>query len=156
MTGQPMETHRLVMFLIINILTAVVAQSIGLLIGAALDVETATYIGPITTLPVVLFAGFFIKLNDIPTVFKWIPYISYIRYGFEGTMLAIYGYDREKLASKECNIVDCIITTPKMLLEKMAMNNANFWVDAGILVALFIVIRIIAYFVLRFKLKMMQ
>ncbi|XP_060803996.1 ATP-binding cassette sub-family G member 4 isoform X2 [Amyelois transitella] len=156
MTGQPMETNRLFMFLTINILTAVVAQSIGLLIGAALDVETASYIGPITTLPVVLFAGFFINIKDIPKPLKWIPYGSYVKYGFEGAMLAIYGFDREKLESAQCDVTDCIVTSPKMLLEKMSMDDAWFWLDAAVLVALFVVIRIIAYFVLRCKLKLMQ
>ncbi|KAJ2942548.1 hypothetical protein O0L34_g2016 [Tuta absoluta] len=153
MTGQPMQTDRVLMFTTINILTALVAQSLGLLIGAAMKIETGVYLGPVTTIPVVLFSGFFVNFNAIPSYLQWLTYLSYVRYGFEGAMLSVYGYGREKL---HCSEAYCHFRTPSKFLSEMTMEHANFWVDAGALCAFFVFIRIISYLVLRFKLKMMQ
>ncbi|KAJ0175547.1 hypothetical protein K1T71_008706 [Dendrolimus kikuchii] len=153
MTGQPMQTDRVLMFTTINILTSLVAQSLGLLIGAAMKIETGVYLGPVTTIPVVLFSGFFVNFNAIPSYLQWLTYVSYIRYGFEGAMLAVYGYNREKL---HCSEDYCHFRNPSQYLEEMTMDHANFWIDVGALSAFFVFIRVISYLVLRFKLMMMQ
>ncbi|KPJ13322.1 ATP-binding cassette sub-family G member 1 [Papilio machaon] len=153
MTGQPMQTDRVLMFTAINILTALVAQSLGLLIGAAMKIETGVYLGPVTTIPVVLFSGFFVNFNAIPSYLQWLTYLSYVRYGFEGAMLSVYGFGREKL---HCSEAYCHFRNPDMFLNEMTMDKANFWVDVAALSAFFVFIRVISYLVLRFKLKMMQ
>ncbi|CAG9578109.1 unnamed protein product [Danaus chrysippus] len=153
MTGQPMQTDRVLMFTTINILTALVAQSLGLLIGAAMKIETGVYLGPVTTIPVVLFSGFFVNFNAIPSYLQWLTYLSYVRYGFEGAMLSVYGFGREKL---HCSLPYCHYRSPSLFLKEMTMDKANFWVDVGALCGFFVFIRVISYLVLRFKLKMMQ
>lgn len=44
MTSQPLETNRFMMYLTICILTALVSQSIGLVIGAAMSVEVTVHL----------------------------------------------------------------------------------------------------------------
>ena len=62
MSGQPIDGSRYVMFSSLVVLCNCVTQSMGLVIGAASpSLEASTFVGPICAIPVLLFAGFFIK-----------------------------------------------------------------------------------------------
>lgn len=63
-------------------------------------------------------------------------------------MVAIYGLGREKL---KCSNVYCHYRDPKKFLEELSMDKAEWWVDAVALLCIFIGLRIIAYFVLRWR-----
>ena len=66
MSGQPIASDRFFLFNTILVLTNLVVQSMGLLIGAASpSLEASTFIGPICAIPVLIFAGFFIKKDDM-------------------------------------------------------------------------------------------
>uniref|UniRef100_A0A453YZG9 Uncharacterized protein n=2 Tax=Anopheles gambiae TaxID=7165 RepID=A0A453YZG9_ANOGA len=149
LTSQPMDPKRVGMFVLICILTSLVAQSLGLLIGAGMSVETGVFLGPVSTIPIILFSGFFVNFDVIPSYLQWVTYVSYVRYGFEGAMVSVYGMEREKLA---CTEIYCHFRSPKKFLEEMSMDNAEYWIDATALFGFFIALRVIAYFVLRWKL----
>ncbi|CAH2008649.1 unnamed protein product [Acanthoscelides obtectus] len=150
-TSQPLDAQRFGMFLLSAVLIALVSQSYGLLVGAAFNIEGGVFLGPISTIPMVLFSGFFANLEDIPYYLKWLPYMSYLKYGFEASMVAIYGLNRGKL---ECKIDYCHFKYPKKFLDQMSMNGDmnTYLIDIGVLSGLFVFLRICAYFVLRIKL----
>nr|CAI5864439.1 unnamed protein product [Callosobruchus analis] len=150
-TSQPLDAQRFCMFLLSAVLIALVSQSYGLLVGAGFNIEAGVFLGPISTIPMVLFSGFFANLEDIPYYLKWLPYMSYLKYGFEASMVAIYGLNRGKL---ECKIDYCHFKYPKKFLDQMSMNGDmnTYLIDIGVLSGLFVFLRICAYFVLRIKL----
>lgn len=150
MSGQPAETARFGRFLLSVILLTMVATSLGLLIGTALPLEIAVFMGPIITIPTTLFAGYLIPFGDLPSYLKWCAFVSYIRYGFEGMMLSIYGFDRGTLP---CSKDVCIIQDGRAYLEQFSMNDDSLYArNMWVLVFFTIVIRIITYFVLRHRL----
>ncbi len=148
MTAQPLSVERVGMFVLMCVLTSLVAQSLGLVIGCASDIQTAVYLGPISTIPILLFSGFFVNLNNIPTVIHWLTYIAYVRYGFQGAMLAIYGFDRAPL---HCSTGYCHYKYPIKWLEQMDMDGGAFWICVVALCVSFLFLRLVGYFVLRFK-----
>ncbi|XP_004533344.1 ATP-binding cassette sub-family G member 1 [Ceratitis capitata] len=149
-TSQPWELARYGMFLSACLLIAFVAQSVGLVIGAAMNVQNGVFLAPVMSVPFLLFSGFFVSFDAIPIYLRWITYLSYIRYGFEGTALATYGYARENL---KCFQIYCHFKSPLTTLEELDMVDANFTLDIAALVVIFVVLRIAAYLFLRWKLK---
>ncbi|XP_066245921.1 ATP-binding cassette subfamily G member 4 isoform X1 [Euwallacea similis] len=150
MTAQPMEFFRFGMFLGACLLVSFVAQSVGLVVGAAMNVQNGVFLAPVMSVPFLLFSGFFVSFDAIPVYLRWITYLSYIRYGFEGTALATYGFNRVKL---QCFVSYCHFKSPQITLEELDMINSSYLVDVVALLAIFVVLRIAAYLFLKWKLK---
>ncbi|XP_039950291.1 ATP-binding cassette sub-family G member 1 [Bactrocera tryoni] len=149
-TSQPWELFRFGMFLGACLMIAFVAQSVGLVVGAAMNVQNGVFLAPVMSVPFLLFSGFFVSFDAIPIYLRWITYLSYIRYGFEGTALATYGYGREKL---RCFQTYCHFKSPLTTLEELDMVDANFTLDIIALIVIFVVLRVSAYLFLRWKLN---
>ncbi|XP_011878498.1 PREDICTED: ATP-binding cassette sub-family G member 4 isoform X2 [Vollenhovia emeryi] len=150
MTSQPADVTRFSMFLSTCLLISFVAQSVGLVVGAAMNVQNGVFLAPVMSVPFLLFSGFFVSFDAIPVYLRWITYLSYIRYGFEGTAMTIYGFGREKL---KCFQVYCHFKNPETTLEELDMLDADFTLDILALLLIFVVLRVSAYLFLRWKIK---
>lgn len=150
LTSQPLEWFRFSMFLSSCLLISFVAQSVGLVVGAAMNVQNGVFLAPVMSVPFLLFSGFFVSFNAIPIYLRWITYLSYIRYGFEGTALATYSFNRQKL---QCHQTYCHFKNPLTTLEELDMTDADFALDIAALCAIFLVLRISAFLFLRWKLR---
>ncbi|GLV37364.1 uncharacterized protein CBL_10669 [Carabus blaptoides fortunei] len=148
-SGQPMEIIRFSMFLAISILTVFVAQSFGLMIGAVFDVVNGTFLGPTLSVPMMMFAGFGVTLRDLPSYLHWGSYISYLRYGLEGFVGAIYGMNRPIL---HCPVNYCHYKYPDKFLDEIAMAGDQFWNDIIALLIILFALRTVAYYLLKWKL----
>lgn len=149
-TSQPMELFRYGLFLTACLLISFVAQSVGLVVGAAMNVQNGVFLAPVMSVPFLLFSGFFVSFDAIPIYLRWITYLSYIRYGFEATAIATYGYGREKL---KCFQIYCHFKDPLTTLDELDMQHSNVTLDIVALIVIFFILRIAAYLFLRWKLK---
>ena len=58
--------------------------------------QNGTFIGPVFSVPLMMFAGFGVTLRDLPGYLKWGSYIIYLRYGLEGYIGALF-FKRQQL-----------------------------------------------------------
>lgn len=152
MSAQPLEIIRFCMFAAISLLVMLIGQGIGLMIGAVFNVVNGTFMGPTLAVPLMMFAGFGVSLRDIPSYLKWGPYLSYLRYGLEGLVGAIYGYDRPILDCTEKNELYCHYKYPSKFLSDISMRGDQFWNDIIALSIILLITRCGAYILLRWKL----
>ncbi|EDW77383.2 uncharacterized protein Dwil_GK18116 [Drosophila willistoni] len=153
MTNQPLEFWRFGLFFFIVFLTALVAQSIGLAVGAALSMQMGAIMGPFFICPFLQFSGFFLQEKDAPVYLRWVFDISFLKYSLDGTMMAIFGYDREQLI---CEDIYCHMMRPKYILKNLDMARANYELAVIFMICLFIFLRIIAFYIMSFRLRLFR
>lgn len=163
-----------------------------------LPFKNGTFLAPTITIPMMMFAGFGVTLRDLPGYMKWGSHISFMRYGLEGFVGAIYGGDRQTLACD--NAMYChyrykhleffffllyrkflvqiflflfhsiffhsthfilyyklfvylylIFRYPKQFLNEISMGGDQFWPCMNALFITVVLLRLGAYFLLRWK-----
>lgn len=112
--------------------------------------QVAVFLAPAIAIPFILFSGFFINLSAIPVYMSWMAYSSFMRYAFEGSLVAVYGFNR---AALECSEPYCHFRMPIKILEQFDMEQSVFaWCIMALLVG-FVLVRLAAYLVLKWRLR---
>ncbi|XP_012140084.1 ATP-binding cassette sub-family G member 4 isoform X4 [Megachile rotundata] len=150
MSDQLLELRRFCMYTLMCCAVSIVAQTFGLLVGTGMKVQHGMIFGPLTILPFLIFSGFFVQFRHAHPYLRWLFHLSFLKYGFEGVMIAIYGYNRPKLS---CSDVYCHFAVPEKLLSAMDMTQADYWFSFFVLTALYIILDIATFTLLKLKLE---
>lgn len=151
MTGQPEELNRFLMIWAVCLLTTILAHLTGLISGCAFSMQVGNFVVPVSTIPMLIFSGFFIKFSELVDCLKPMTYISYFRYAFEGSVQAIYGFNRTNL---ECSETFCYYRNINKFLTHMDMIENKYWMDLSAL-GIWIV-SLIALLFLTLKIKLIR
>ncbi|XP_021201263.3 ATP-binding cassette sub-family G member 1 [Helicoverpa armigera] len=153
-TSQPMELDRIIMFSVTCILIALISESMGTVISSMLSVVNSVFMGPSMSVPLMLLAVYGIGSGDdpLPIVWRLARACSFLRYGIEGLVAAIYGPPREDLICPD-HVDYCEYKNVAYFVKLMGMSGVSFWVDFGALVFILLAMNLTGYYLLRQRLS---
>lgn len=99
--------------------------------------------GPALSVPFMLLAVYGLGTGSrlIPAIIRLAMYFSYLRYGLEGLVVAIYGKDRTTLYCPSTEIY-CNLREPRALLKEVGMEDVNYWVDFTAMILFFVLFKV--------------
>ncbi|KYM75696.1 ABC transporter G family member 13 [Atta colombica] len=162
MTGQPMEYDRFLQTWSVCLLITIIGQTFGILTGTAFGTELGIFLIPATSISLLLFSGFFLKLNEMSIYLQPLSFVSffsiycilnlknvkfYCRYAFEGIMQAVY-LDRPNLV---CSEIYCYLRSPNKILSMMGMPVMPFYILLIVLCCWVLFLHVIIYTVFYWK-----
>lgn len=150
LTSQPDDGMRFVQFWAVFVLICALAQSLGLATGAVVEPQLGVFVVSTIALPMLLFSGFYLRLQDMPACLQWVSYVAFFRYGFEAIMQCVYGYDRSNL---KCSEAYCHYKSPRKYLEEFGMEEANYWIDILGILLWIITLQLAFHFMLKLKMR---
>lgn len=116
--------------------------------------QNGIFVGPALSVPNLLLSvyGMGSSITTIPLWIRISMYFSYLRFGLEGLIVAIYGGAREHLICPEEEVY-CPLKIPKQLMKEVGMEDANFWRSCFFMILYFIIFKVVCYVILRQRLK---
>lgn len=152
LSGQILEWNRFFMFLMVGVLTGLTAESIGLLYGTLWNPINGTFMGAATLGVAISLAGFIPLFRHMPSFMYNLTYLSFIRYSMESMIISVYGFGREKLVCPS-DVTICQLRYPKSLLYELYIDESVFWPNIAALFCNFLIIRLLAYWALKRRLR---
>jgi hypothetical protein len=172
LTGQVNDFWRYLVYSSLMVAVSFCAQSQGLIFGAIFmnNLAAATFIACVSTIPIMLFGGYLIRIAAMPQWISWLSYISYFKHAFQSILITIYGFDRCFCGTNNnTSINDIPIVLPKVnesgnsLIHRgecisYTMTDFNMadndLMDSVYEILLYLlIIRIITFFIVLFKIS---
>lgn len=150
LTGQPLELSRVAMFFSICYMIALISEALGIVVASTLNIVNSVFTGPAVSVPLMLLAvyGMGTGTGSIPRCWWLVMHLSYLRYGLEGIVSAIYGHDRPDMACPD-DVDYCEYKSARYFMKMMGMADVSYAVDMGMLVLIFILFNGVGYYLLR-------
>lgn len=91
-----LTTWRFGVYLLVMILIALIAQSVGFAFGAIFmdNLPAAVFTAPLCIFPNLLYSGFFARVSQVPYIYRILSYTSHFRFAFHSLIITLYGFER--------------------------------------------------------------
>lgn len=150
-TAQPPDFHRIAAVVLLAVQTCATSQAIALVVSAASSMQTALFVALPAAAPSFLFCGYFVQVRHLHPAFAWITYTSHVYHAHQGILHAVYGHGREELDCDEDSF--CFLSDPREILDKLDAQHAYLSIKFAILLGMDLLLKTIAFFVLKWRLR---
>lgn len=147
MVGLRADPARFFTFCAIVVITSFTAQSLGLCIAAvAPNIQIAQIIAPLIIIVFMLFGGFFLNQGDVRPYFIWLKWISYINYSYR----ALTQNEFTDASIERCapGATGQCYADGNEVLRQLDVTTPSVGACIGIMIAMALFFRALAYFVL--------
>jgi predicted nucleic acid-binding Zn ribbon protein len=125
-----------------------VSNSVAMGLGCMLpDVKDVTELAPLIYVPQILFAGFFIRTDQIPVFLRWAQYLCSMKYAMNLVLLSEFRLDRPNCQGAEA-ADNC-----REILDSNSVQAEDFYIYIILLFVLFLVFRVTGALILVQKAK---
>ncbi|XP_077524756.1 ATP-binding cassette sub-family G member 1-like isoform X1 [Amblyomma americanum] len=153
-TSQPMQFYRLATILLLSVQMCSASQSIGYFISATLDTEMAVIVGVSASAPAIMFCGFFVQTRFLHPAVAWFRSCTHSYYVVQVFIFALFGWDRGEIGCDERDgDTLCMPIDGDQVLEVMDAKNVDVFACSGIVLAIDLVLKLIAFALFKWKLS---
>ena len=125
----------------------IAVSSVAVLLGCTVEnAKQATEMAPLTMVPQILFAGFFIRTSQIPEFLRWAQYLCSLKYGINLFLINEFASYRDSCEDSPNAARNCF-----HVKDANDVEAELWWMYALILFALFAGFRVLAMFKLAKK-----
>ena len=145
-SGKPIQSF--LAFVLTMVVLANCSVSVGTLISSMTKHEAvAMALAPLFLMPMALFAGLLLDLDNIPGFLRWIDFISIIKYGYQ--MLIINEYDDKEMSCT--GHLFCRYPSGSKVIDYVGTDSSAFTYNLGIMLFLMVAFRVAALGFLKLK-----
>ncbi|KAH8239834.1 hypothetical protein KR032_008368 [Drosophila birchii] len=147
MSGLPDQFWRFGIFVAVGLMISLVAEGMGLAIGATFSITNGSVVGPMMIAPLMGLAVYgFDFAPQITGGMQLLMKLSYVRVGVVALVLAVFGFQREEL---DCDDIYCHFSDPRVLLKFLDVEKVSILHQFGLLAMLMLFFRVMMYISLR-------
>jgi ABC-type multidrug transport system ATPase subunit len=122
-----------------QVLLGLASSSIAMVLGASVnDTKTAAELMPAVLVPQIMFAGFFVRVDQIPIYLRWAQYLCSLKFGVNLAVIVEFGSSTCAAENPGC----------KRLLDTNDIVEEDWWIYVLVLFSLFFFFRLMAINVL--------
>eukprot|EP00741_Cyanophora_paradoxa_P007497 tig00001130_g7252.t1 len=157
MSGLRNDGGAFIVFLLILVLSSLVAQSVGLFISTAVpNFKKALVVASLFMLASMLVGGFYVSNEALPIWIRWIRYVSFVKYSFEAMLLNEFSGGNHSCDVVPSKYAACLasnytagIPVPDILAMLGTENSMGL--NVGSLVIMLFGFRFLSYLCLRYN-----
>ncbi|XP_064470649.1 ATP-binding cassette sub-family G member 4-like [Ornithodoros turicata] len=149
-TSQPMELWRAAAFTLFCAQLSSVIQSFGLVVSSVASVQVSVCLAFPLLSPSFMFSGYFVQSHLLSPYVRWLSYTSPIYHAYHGMVLSLYGYGRGQL---DCDELICVFEDSADVLAFTDSTTKSIYTQCAILVAIEVTFRVVAFILLKWRLK---
>ena len=145
MVGFQSDWYKFFIFYTVVVEVALITGSVGMIMGSSLPPTPATVLSPIFIIVSMIFSGFLVNIDNIPSFIRWLQWLSFGKYAFDALIQNEYnGLDLYCKSDQEVGDTNvCPFTSGEEVIDSLNITEIPIPIDMVILFGMFVFYRLV-------------